>query len=459
MSYGKERMYRLANESIGKLLLHYGVPAIIGTMVNALYNIVDRIFIGHGVSEYALSGLALTFPIMIFIQAFGMLIGYGASSRVSILLGKQDVEGAERILGNAVVLTVITQIMVIIPAMIWIEPLLMAFGGSERIIPYAIDYLQIIIPSNIFLSLCFSYNSVMRASGYPRKAMYTMLIGAVSNIILDALFIYGFGWGIKGAAWATAISMIIGATFVLHHFFQPESVIRFHRRHIKLCWDSTRAIISIGFSTFSVQMLGSLVSVLFNTSFARVSPSREAADIAIGTYGIVVSIAMLGFMFMLGVAQAMQPIVGYNYGAHQFERVKRTFAICAGTNMFVGAIVVLCSLTIPRLLSSLFTQSEMLIEASAHVLSFALLGFVMVGFQVTATQFLQSLGVARRAFLLSISRQTLFFIPLLLILPDMYGVDGVWYSGLIADILSGLLGMALIWWQLREFDRCHTPSS
>lgn len=453
MSYGKERMYRLANEPIGKLLLHYGVPAVVGTMVNALYNIVDRIFIGHGVSEYALSGLALTFPIMIFIQAFGMLIGHGASSRVSILLGKEDIQGAERILGNAIVLTVLLQAAVIIPAMVWIEPLLRAFGGSERTIPYAVEYLSIIIPSNLFLSLCFSYNAVMRASGYPRKAMYTMLIAAVSNTLLDALFIYGFGWGIRGAAWATAIAMIIGAAFVLHHFFLPESVIRFRREHIGLNWSSTLSIISIGLSPFAVQLLGSLVSVLFNTSFARVSPTPEAADMAIGSYGIVVSIAMLGFMFMLGVAQAMQPIVGYNYGARQLDRVKRTFAICAGNNMLVGLVVVLASLFAPRFLSSMFTQSEALIDVTAHTLSFALLGFVMVGFQVTATQFLQSIGVARRAFLLSISRQSLFFIPLLLILPNRYGVDGVWYSGLIADILSGVLGMVLIWWQLREFDR------
>ncbi|MDO4707627.1 MAG: MATE family efflux transporter [Porphyromonadaceae bacterium] len=458
MSYGAERIQRLAHEPLRRLLLHYGLPAVVGTMVTALYNIVDRIFIGHGVSEYALSGLALTFPILIFIQAFGMLIGYGAAARISILLGQDDRNGAERILGNAIVLTFVTQALVLIPAMLWMKPLLEAFGGSERTIPYATDYLSIIIPSNIFATLCFSYNAVMRASGYPRKAMYTMLIGAVSNTLLDALFIYGFGWGIAGAAWATAIAMLLSAAFVLHHFFQDESVIRFRRQHIRLSWSDIFAILSIGLSPFAVQLLGSLVSVLFNTSFARVSPTAEAADIAIGSYGIIVSIAMLGFMFMLGVAQAMQPIVGYNYGAQQYERVRRAFGLCAGVNMSIGLVVVLATAVAPGWLAGIFTGSDVLLDATAHALSFALGGFVLVGFQITATQFLQSIGVARRAFILSISRQTFFFIPLLLILPDMFGVDGVWYSALISDISSGLLGMGLIYWQMKELNNLPSTS-
>lgn len=459
MSYGAERIQKLAHEPLRRLLLHYGVPAVVGTMVTALYNVVDRIFIGHGVSEYALSGLALTFPILIFIQAFGMLIGYGASARISILLGKDDIDGAERILGNAIVLTLVTQALVLTPAMLWMKPLLTAFGGSERTIPYAVDYLSITIPSNIFATLCFSYNAVMRASGYPRKAMYTMLIGAISNTLLDALFIYGFGWGIAGAAWATALAMLLSAAFVLHHFFQEESVIRLRRQYIDLSWANVCAILSIGLSPFSVQLLGSLVSVLFNTSFARVSPTREAADMAIGSYGIIVSIAMLGFMFMLGVAQAMQPIVGYNYGARLYGRVQRAFTLCASVNMVIGLMVVLATTLAPRLLASIFTQSEALLDATAHTLSFALGGFVLVGFQITATQFLQSIGVARRAFVLSISRQTFFFIPLLLILPNRFGIDGVWYSALISDISSGLLGLGLIYWQMQELKRLPPASS
>lgn len=445
-----ERIYKLEHEPIGSLLMHYAVPAVVGTMVTALYNIVDRIFIGQGVGEYAIAGLTLTFPILIFLQAFGMLVGAGASARVSILLGQKDVEGAERVLGSAIILTIITQIAVLIPAFVWMRPLLEAFGGSERTIPYAIDYLSITIPANILSTLCFSYNAVMRASGYPRKAMYTMIIGAVLNTVLDALFIYGFGWGIQGAAWATAIAMFISAAFVLSHFFSADSVIQFRRRHLVFSWPTIGSIVSIGLSPFAVQLLGSLVSMLFNKSFIAVSDSPEQADIAIGSYGIIMSVAMLGVMFMLGIAQGMQPIVGYNYGANIYSRVKRTFWICAAINVGIGSLITVVSVLYPAFISSMFTQSELLIAEAAHSLSIALLGFTLVGFQITATQFLQSLGIARRSLLLSISRQSLFFIPLLLVLPYRYGVDGVWYSGVIADISSGLLGLGLIIWQLRQ---------
>lgn len=452
-----ERIYKLGHEPIGRLLLHYAIPAIVGMMVTAMYNIVDRIFIGQGVGEYAIAGLTLTFPILVFLQAFGMLVGTGASARISILLGQKDLEGAERVLGSAIVLTFITQIAILIPAFIWMRPMLEAFGGSERTIPYAVEYLSVTIPGNIFMTLCFGYNSVMRASGFPRKAMYTMIIGAVTNTLLDALFIYGFGWGIGGAAWATVIAMFVSMAFVFHHFLLGDSTIRFRTQHLRLSWRPILSIVSIGLSPFAVQLLGSLVSVLFNKSFIAFSPTPEQADIAIGSYGIIISVATLGVMFMLGVAQGMQPIVGYNYGAKRYSRVRKTFEICASVNTLVGLGVTLACFMAPRFISSMFTQSPQLLEATSHALSFAFFGFTFVGFQITSTQFLQSLGIARRSLLLSISRQTLFFIPLLLILPPRFGVDGVWYSGVIADVCSGLLGLALISWQMRQFKQMAEP--
>ena len=221
-----ERTERLAHERIPSLLLHYGIPAVVGTMVNALYSVVDRVFIGQGVSEFAITGLALTFPIIIFMQAWGMLIGVGASSRVSILLGEGRHDEAERILGNSLLLTLVTQLATIIPVMIWLEDLLRLLGANDRTLPFAYDYLKIIIPGNIFSTLSFSFNAVMRASGYPYKAMVTMLIGAVLNTLLDALFIYGFGWGIEGAAWATVIAMAVSMAFVMHHFLSADSEVR-----------------------------------------------------------------------------------------------------------------------------------------------------------------------------------------------------------------------------------------
>lgn len=446
----QERTRRLSEQPLRRLLMHYAVPATVGTMVTALYNVVDRIFIGQGVGEHAIAGLALTFPITIFLQAFGMLIGAGASARVSILLGRQDREGAERILGQAIVLTFITQLMTIIPSMIWMRELLEAFGGSERTIPYAVDYLRIIVPGNILMTLCFSYNAVMRASGYPTKAMYTMLIGAVLNTLLDALFIYGFGWGITGAAWATVIAMAVSAAFVLRHFFLKDSVIRFRRRYIGLSWAPMWAIASIGLSPFAVQLLGSLVSVLFNRSFAIYSPSSHEADLAIGAYGIISSYAMVGVMLMLGISQGMQPIVGYNYGAGLYDRVRRTFLMCASINTLVALVIALSALLLSPFIVSAFTQSETLMLVASDALSKCLVGFAFVGFQITATQFLQSLGVVQRSFVLSISRQTFFFIPLLLVMPPRLGVDGVWYAAAISDTCSGLLGMLLIGWQMRR---------
>ena len=210
-----DRIQLLSQERIPKLLIHYGVPAVVGTMVNALYSVVDRIFIGQGVSEFAITGLALTFPILLFIQAFGMLIGVGASSRVSIHLGEGKHDEAENILSNALLLTIVTQVLVLVPAMIWLEEILRALGANDRTLPFAYDYLKIMIPGNIFSTLCFSFNAIMRASGYPYKAMITMLIGAGLNTLLDALFIYGFDWGIEGAAWATVIAMAVSAAFVM----------------------------------------------------------------------------------------------------------------------------------------------------------------------------------------------------------------------------------------------------
>ena len=229
-----EITWRLEHEKIGRLLLHYAIPAVIGTMVNALYNIVDRIFIGQGVGPLAMAGLTLTFPILLFLQAFGMLIGAGAATRVSIYLGRRENEMAEKVLGNAFTLTFIITLATVVPCVIWMKDLLLAFGGSEQTIPYAQDYLNIVVPGTLLTSLSFGFNAVMRASGYPKKAMFTMLIGAITNVILDPIFIFRLDMGIKGAAIATIISMLLCTLFVMNHFVQKDSIVRFHKGTFKL---------------------------------------------------------------------------------------------------------------------------------------------------------------------------------------------------------------------------------
>ena len=452
-----ERIERLAHESIPRLLIHYGVPAIVGTMVNALYSVVDRIFIGQGVSEFAITGLALTFPILIFIQAFGMLIGVGASSRVSILLGENKHDQAERILSNALLLTLVTQVLTLVPVMIWLDDILRALGANDRTLPFAYDYLKIMIPGNIFSTLCFSFNAVMRASGYPYKAMVTMLIGAGLNTVLDAIFIYVFDWGIEGAAWATVIAMAVSSAFVMQHFLSSKSEVQFRRRNMRLSSEQILAILSIGMSPFFLQLLSSGITFLINSTLARYAENPLMADRAVGAYGIINSAALVGFMFMLGIAQGMQPIVGYNYGARAMDRVRQAFKICSSTNFGIGAFVTIVAVVAPGLIASLFTSSPEMIEASAHALRLCLYGFAFVGFQVTATQFFQSIGFGGKALLLSLSRQILFLLPALFLFPLLWGSTGVWLAMPFSDIAAGVLGMILMYYQFKIFDRKFGP--
>ena len=442
-----ERIERLAHERIPRLLIHYGVPAIVGTMVNALYSVVDRIFIGQGVSEFAITGLALTFPILIFIQAFGMLIGVGASSRVSILLGENKHDQAERILSNALLLTLVTQVLTLVPVMIWLDDILRALGANDRTLPFAYDYLKIMIPGNIFSTLCFSFNAIMRASGYPYKAMITMLIGAGLNTLLDALFIYGFDWGIEGAAWATVIAMAVSSAVVMQHFLSSKSEVQFRRRNMRLSSEQILAILSIGMSPFFLQLLSSGIAFLINSTLARYAENSLMADRAVGAYGIINSAALVGFMFMLGIAQGMQPIVGYNYGARAMDRVRQAFKICSSTNFGIGAFVTIVAVVAPGLIASLFTSS------SVHALRLCLYGFAFVGFQVTATQFFQSIGFGGKALLLSLSRQILFLLPALFLFPLLWDATGVWLAMPFSDIAAGVLGMILMYYQFKIFDR------
>ena len=448
-----ERIHLLSNERIPKLLLHYAIPAVVGTMVNALYSVIDRIFIGQGVSEFAITGLALTFPILLFVQAFGMLIGVGASSRVSILLGEGKHDKAENILSNALLLTIVTQVLTLVPVMIWLEEILRALGANDRTLPFAYDYLKIMIPGNIFSTLCFSFNAIMRASGYPYKAMITMLIGAGLNTVLDALFIYGFDWGIEGAAWATVIAMAVSAAFVMQHFLDKKSEVQFHKRNMRFSMEQIMAILSIGMAPFFLQLLSSGIAFLINSTLAEYAGSPLMADRAVGAYGIINSIALVGFMFMLGIAQGMQPIVGYNYGARAMRRVRQTFNICAVVNLSIGLFVTVAALSAPRFLASMFTSSPEMIEASADALRCCIYGFAFVGFQVTATQFFQSIGFGGKAMLLSLSRQTLFLIPALFGFPLLWGSKGVWVALPFSDICAGVLGIILMAYQFRLFDR------
>lgn len=429
----EEITWRLENEKISRLLVHYAIPAVIGTMVNALYNIVDRIFIGQGVGPLAISGLTLTFPILLFLQAFGMLVGAGAATRVSIHLGRKAKDLAENVLGNAFTLTFIISALTIIPCMIYMRQLLGWFGGSEQTIPYAEDYLYIAIPANLLASLSFGFNAVMRASGYPKKAMLTMMIGAVANVILDPIFIFGLKMGIQGAAIATVISMALSAAFVMWHFVQKDSLIRFRASCFRLRLPIVWNILTIGISPFAMQLAGSMVNVVMNNSL-----KKYGGDLAIGASGIMTSVAMLLVMLIIGIAQGMQPIVGYNYGAGKPQRALETLKLVILVSTGITGTGFLCSLLFPELIVKAFTNDSELIVISANGLRLALLAFLVVGSQISISQFFQSIGVAWKAMFLSVSRQCLFLIPAILLLPLFLGLDGVWLASPLSDLLAAL---------------------
>lgn len=429
----QEITWRLEHEKISRLLVHYAIPAVIGTMVNALYNIVDRIFIGQGVGPLAISGLTLTFPILLFMQAFGMLVGAGAATRVSIHLGRKANDMAENVLGNAFTLTFILSVLTIVPCMLFMRPLLIAFGGSEQTIPYAEDYLYIAIPASLLASLSFSFNAVMRASGYPRKAMVTMMIGAIANVVLDPIFIFVFDMGIRGAAIATVISMALSAAFVMAHFVRKDSLVRFHKEYFPLKGAIVWNILTIGISPFAMQLAGSLVNVVMNHSL-----KKYGGDLAIGASGILNSVGMLLVMLIIGIAQGMQPIVGYNYGAGLHKRALETLKLVIILSTVITGTGFVCSALFPQIIVKAFTNDAELVAISANGLRLTLFAFLVVGSQLSISQFFQSIGVAWKAMLLSLSRQCIFLIPAILLLPPFFGLDGVWLAGPFSDVLAAV---------------------
>jgi putative MATE family efflux protein len=440
-----EITWRLENEKPGRLLLNYAVPAVVGTMVNALYNIVDRIYIGHGVGSIALSGLTLTFPVMMFLQAFGMLVAAGSAARVSIFLGRKQHDRAERVLGNALILTFILSLFTITVSMLYIKDMLIWFGGSENTTPYAIEYLNIVIPGNILSGLSFGFNSMMRASGYPKKAMFTMLIGAAMNIILDPIFIFVFDMGIRGAAIATVISMAVSAIFVMHHFVSKQSLVRFRKRNFKLDLRIIWQIVSIGISPFSMQLCGSLVNVTINNSLYK-----YGGDLAVGANGILISSAMLLVMFVIGLAQGMQPIVGFNFGAGHQNRVMATLRLVIIVATCVMGTGWVCSMFFPEMLVRGFTNDPELISIAANGIRLNFMLLIVVGSQIVISHFFQSIGSAWKTMLLSLSRQLIFLIPSVLMLSRLFGLNGVWIAGPVSDGLATITAWSFLYHYIKK---------
>lgn len=441
-----KRLYALEHEKIPKLLLRYSLPSVVGTMVNALYNIVDRIFIGQGVGDDAIAGLAITFPILIFAQAFGMLVGSGASVRIAILLGRKDEKLAERVLGNAIFLTFFFNAMVCTLGYIFMDPLLRTFGATETILPYAKQYLSIVLAFNVFADLTFSYNAIIRSTGYPLKAMTTMLIGSILNCLLDPLFIFVFHWGIAGAAWATNISMVVSATFVMSHFFNKKSVLHFKKEALALSWKTMRSIVVIGVAPFSMMLVNSVINVVLNRSFGFFGTTEAETNSAIAAYGIIIGIAQLFIQFMVGISLGAQPIMSYNLGAGRPNRSINTYYNALALNAFVATIGFIIANFFPNVFVKPFNPGPHLMELTNMAIGIVFLAFPLISIQITTVQFFQSLGRASKAMFLTLTRQIIYFIPALLIVPRVtgLGLKGVWYAMPIADTLSGITALVML---------------
>lgn len=442
------REIKLETKEISGLVWDYALPAIVGTMVNATYNIIDRVFIGQGVGSLAISGLAVTFPVMNLTAALGMLVGAGAASRISINLGKKDYIRAEKILGTSLLLTLLFNIFFITFMMIFLDPILMAFGASKDTLPFARDYLRIILPGNIFITMTYSFNNMMRASGYPQKAMYTMLIGAVLNIILDPIFIFVFGMGIAGVAWATIISMFLGMLFVMHHFTSKKSALRLRKKYIRFEKEIIIAIVSIGLSPFFMQVAASGVAVLMNTSL-----KTYGGDLAIGAYGILMSLFMLIIMFAIGLNQGLQPIIGYNYGAEIYERVKLALYYGIKIATVVTTVGFLFGMFFPRVFSQAFTSDPELLDLAENAMRISIVAFPFVGFQIVISGYFQSIGQAKKSIILSLSRQLIFLIPSIIVLPRIFGLNGVWSATPVSDFLAFILALIFFIRQRRILTR------
>ena len=438
----------LGTEKIGKLLKQYALPAIIAQTASSLYNMVDSIFIGQGVGPLAISGLAVTFPLMNLSTAFGTLVGAGAATMLSVLLGQKNYKAANKVLGNVVSLNIIIGILFMVLALIFIDPILYFFGASENTLPYAKEYITIILIGNVITHLYFGLNAAMRSSGNPKKAMGLTIFTVLFNTILDPIFIFVLDMGIAGAAWATVLAQAVAMVVVLRHFSDKSKAFHFEKGLFRLDLRVAKDSLAIGMGPFLMNAAACLVTLFINQQLRDYS-----GDLGIGAYGICNRLIFMFIMICMGLNQGMQPIAGYNYGAKQYSRVKEVFWMTAKFGTIVTTICFAVGMFAPRIAAGIFTHDEALLDMSAEGLRILTIAFPIVGFQMIGTNFFQSLGMVKKSVILSLSRQILFLLPLLYSLPLWYGAKGVWLSFPISDVLSALLTAILLRRLFKKFNR------
>ena len=436
----------LGTEHIRRLLVQYAVPAIIAMTAASLYNMVDSIFIGHGVGPLAISGLALTFPLMNLAAAFGSLVGVGASTLISVKLGQKDYDTAQRVLGNVFVLNILLGVSFTLIVMAFLDPILYFFGGSDQTVGYAKDYMQIILLGNAVTHLYLGLNAVLRSSGHPQKAMYATVATVVINTLLDPVFIYVFNWGIRGAAIATIVAQMISLAWQLKLFSNKEELLHFHRGIFRLKRKIVFDSLAIGMSPFLMNMAACFIVILINQGL-----KKYGGDLAIGAFGIVNRLVFVVVMIVMGLNQGMQPIAGYNFGARLYDRVNKVLKLTIVYATAVTTFGFLVGMLVPDLVVGIFTSDAELIELSSRGLRITVMFFPIIGFQMVTSNFFQSIGMAGKAIFLSLTRQMLILLPCLLILPHFFGAAGVWYSMPVSDVLASLIALVMLVIQFRKF--------
>lgn len=436
----------LGTESIGKLLYQYSLPAIIAMTAASLYHITDSIFIGHGVGALAISGLAITFPFMNLAAAFGSLVGAGAATLLSIRMGQKDYDSANIILGNVITLNVIIGLSFSILSLLFLDSILLFFGASETTLPYAKSFMRVILIGNIFTHIYMGLNALLRSIGRPEKAMFATIMTVVINLVLNPLFIFVFKWGIQGSALATVISQVVMLMWQLKFFSGKGSFIYFKRDSFKLRKRIVKETLSIGMSPFFMNAAATVIVIVINQGLIR-----TGGDLAVGAYGIINRIAFLFVMIVMGFNQGMQPIAGYNFGANLYSRVDQVLRKTVVRATIVTTTGFLIGQLFPRAVASIFTDDAHLIELSANGMRIVFMSYPIIGFQMVTANFFQSIGKVGKSIFMSLSRQLLFLLPCLLILPYFWGINGIWYSMPIADTISSIIAGVLLVRQLKVF--------
>ena len=446
------KITELGTQSIRSLLMKYALPGIIAMTASSLYNMVDSIFIGHGVGAMALSGLTVAKPFMDICAAFGTLVGVGASSLVAIKLGEKDYRSANDVLANVILLNVLLGALVMAVGLYWLDPILYAFGASDVTITYAREYMEIILWGNILTHIYYGLNSMLRSIGHPKIAMYATIVAVVTNIILDPIFIFVLDMGVRGAALATMISQLVSVIIELVIFLNPKEVIYFHRGIWRLKRDITMRALGIGTAPFLMHMASCFVVIVLNNQL-----KRYGGDMAIATYGITNRFMFFFAMVVMGLNQGMQPIVGYNYGAKLFDRMVRALKLTAMCATCVMGVLWLFGLIWPEGFIRLFTHDELLIAQSIAPARVMLCTMVMVGFPMVVGNFYTSIGMSGKAIFLSLTRQVIFLIPCILLLPLLFQtlnftpIWGVWWSLPICDALAAVLAAIILNRDMRKF--------